>query len=87
MGEICRRIEVSERSYCRWRREDGDLYVDQARRLKDPARENTVTTTLSGHAAPSDTGCQESNLADGTNREGRSVAGNPISEFRQNKNL
>ena len=34
VGEICRRIGVSEQSYYRWRREYGGLKVDQARRLK-----------------------------------------------------
>jgi len=33
IGEICRRIGVSEQSYYRWRREYGGLKVDQARRL------------------------------------------------------
>jgi putative transposase len=40
VGEICRRIGVSEQSYYRWRREYGGLKVDQARRLKDLEREN-----------------------------------------------
>ena len=41
VGEICRRIGVSEQSYYRWRREYGGLKVDQARRLKDLEQENT----------------------------------------------
>ena len=41
VGEICRRIGVSEQSYYRWRREYGGLKVDQARRLKELERENT----------------------------------------------
>jgi transposase-like protein len=40
VGEICRRIGVSEKSYYRWRREYGGLKVDQARRLKDLEQEN-----------------------------------------------
>jgi len=40
VGEICRRIGVSEQSYYRWRREYGGLKMDQARRLKDLEREN-----------------------------------------------
>ena len=40
VGEICRRIGVSEQSYYRWRREYGGLKVDQARRLKDLEQEN-----------------------------------------------
>ena len=34
VGEICRRIGVSEQSYYRWRREYGGLKVDQVRRLR-----------------------------------------------------
>ena len=41
VGEICRRIGVSEQSYYRWRREYGGLKVDQARRLKELEHENT----------------------------------------------
>jgi transposase-like protein len=40
VGEICRRIGVSEQSYYRWRREYRGLKVDQARRLKDLEQEN-----------------------------------------------
>ena len=35
VGEVCRRIGVSEQSYYRWRKEYGGLKVNQARRLKD----------------------------------------------------
>lgn len=41
VGEICRRIGVSEQSDYRWRREYGGLKVDQARRLKELEQENT----------------------------------------------
>ena len=40
VGEVCRRIGVSEQSYCRWRKEYGGLKVEQARRLKDLEQEN-----------------------------------------------
>jgi len=40
VGEICRRIGISEQSYYRWRREYGGLKVDQARRLKELEAEN-----------------------------------------------
>ena len=40
VGEICRRIGVSEQSYYHWRREYGGLKVDQARRLKELEQEN-----------------------------------------------
>jgi putative transposase len=40
VGEVCRRIGISEQSYYRWRKEDGGLKVGQARRLKDLEAEN-----------------------------------------------
>ncbi len=40
VGEISRRIGVSEQSYYRWRREYGGLKIDQARRLKVLEQEN-----------------------------------------------
>ena len=40
VGEVFRRIGVSEQSYYRWRKEHGGLKVGQARRLKDFEAEN-----------------------------------------------
>jgi putative transposase len=40
VGEVCRRIGVSEQSYYRWRKEYGGLKLGQARRLKDLEAEN-----------------------------------------------
>jgi len=40
VGEVFRRISVSEQSYYRWRKEYGGLKVGQARRLKDLEAEN-----------------------------------------------
>ena len=40
VGEICRKLAVSEHTYYRWRKEYGGLKVDQAKRLKDLEREN-----------------------------------------------
>ncbi|MDP7168174.1 MAG: transposase [Nitrospinota bacterium] len=36
----CKRIEVSEQTYYRWRKEWGGLRLDQARRFKELEREN-----------------------------------------------
>ena len=44
VGQICRRLGISEQSYYRWRRENGGMKVSQARRLKDLERENIITT-------------------------------------------
>ena len=40
VGKVCRVLCVSEKSYYRWRREYGGLKIDQAKRLKDLAKEN-----------------------------------------------
>ena len=40
VGEVCRRIGVSEQSYYRWRKEYGGLKFEQARRLKVLEQEN-----------------------------------------------
>jgi len=37
----CRDTEISDQSYSRWRKEYGDLDLDQARRMKDLEKENT----------------------------------------------
>ena len=41
VGQICRKLEISEHTYYRWRKEYGGLEVDQARRLNEFERENT----------------------------------------------
>jgi putative transposase len=40
VGEMCRRLSVSEQTYYRWRKGYGGLKTDQARRMKDLEREN-----------------------------------------------
>ena len=40
VGQVCRKLEVSEHTYYRWRKEYGGLKVDQARRLKELEQEN-----------------------------------------------
>lgn len=40
-AQICKRLGIAEQTDCRWRRECGDLSVDQARRLKELEGENT----------------------------------------------
>jgi transposase-like protein len=41
VAQACRKIEVTEQTYYRWRKEYGGMRVDQARRLKDLELENT----------------------------------------------
>ena len=38
--QICKKIGVVEQTYYRWRKEYGNLSVDQARRLKEVEKEN-----------------------------------------------
>jgi putative transposase len=40
VGEVCRRIGVTEVTYYRWRKEYGGMRVEQARRLKELEVEN-----------------------------------------------
>jgi putative transposase len=40
VGAVSRKLEVTEQTYYRWRREYGGMQVEQARRLKELDREN-----------------------------------------------
>ncbi len=40
VAEACRKLEVSEQTYYRWRKEYGGMRVEQARRLKALEKEN-----------------------------------------------
>ena len=40
IGQVCRKIGVTEQTYYRWRRDYGSLSVDQAKRLKEMEKEN-----------------------------------------------
>ena len=40
MGQVCKRIAVTEQTYYRWRKEYGGLRLDQAKRLKVLEKEN-----------------------------------------------
>lgn len=41
VGEASKRIEVTEQTYYRWRREYGGMRVDQARRLRELEKKNS----------------------------------------------
>ncbi len=41
IGEVSRKLSISEQTYYRWRKDYGSMRVDQARRLKDLEKENT----------------------------------------------
>jgi transposase-like protein len=40
VAEVCRKIEVTDQTFFRWRKEYGGMRVDQARRLKGLEEEN-----------------------------------------------
>ncbi len=40
VGAVSRKLEVTEQTYYRWRKEYGGMQVEQARRLKDLEGEN-----------------------------------------------
>ena len=40
IGQVCRKIGITEQTYYRWRKEYGSLSVDQAKRLKEVEKEN-----------------------------------------------
>jgi transposase-like protein len=40
IGEVSRKLSISEQTYYRWRKEYGGMRVDQAKRLKELEKEN-----------------------------------------------
>ena len=46
VGEICRRLGVSEVSFYRWRKKFGSLGVTELRELRQPRNENTKLKQL-----------------------------------------
>jgi len=40
VGEVSRKLGITEQTYYRWRREYGGMRLDQARRLNDLEKEN-----------------------------------------------
>jgi transposase-like protein len=40
IGQVCKKIGITEQTYYRWRREYGGVQVKQAKRLKDLEKEN-----------------------------------------------
>lgn len=40
VAEVCRSLGVTEQTYYRWRKEYGELRIDQAKRLKQFEQEN-----------------------------------------------
>ena len=40
VGQVCKKLGVTEQTYYRWRKEYGGLRMDQAKRLKELEKEN-----------------------------------------------
>jgi len=40
VGQVCKKLEIAEQTYYRWRAEYGGMRVDQAKRLKELESEN-----------------------------------------------
>jgi transposase-like protein len=38
--DVCKRLEITDQTYYRWRKEYGGLQMDQAKRLKELEKEN-----------------------------------------------
>ena len=45
-ADVCRELQVSEQTYCRWRNQFGGMNADDAKRLKDLERENATLKRL-----------------------------------------
>ena len=41
IAEVCRKIEIHDQTYYRWRKEFGGVRTDQAKRLKELEKENS----------------------------------------------
>ena len=48
IGQVCRKIGVTEQTYYRGRRDYGSLSVDQAKRLKEVEKENGYNESFNG---------------------------------------
>ncbi len=40
VGQVCKKLQIAEQTYYRWRAEYGGMRVDQAKRLKELEAEN-----------------------------------------------
>ena len=46
VGEACKKIEVTEQTYYRWRKQYGGMQVEQAKQLKELQKENAQLKRL-----------------------------------------
>jgi putative transposase len=52
IGQIVKRMGITEQTYYRWRKEYGGLQTDQAKRLKELEKENARLKTLAARGVP-----------------------------------
>ena len=50
VASVCRKLNITEATYYRWRKEYGSLRIDQAKRLKVIEKENTQLKRLLAEA-------------------------------------
>ena len=41
IAQVCRKLAITEQTYCRWRKEYGGVRTDQAKRLKELEKEKS----------------------------------------------
>ena len=46
VSDVCKRLEVTEQTYYRWRKEYGGMKTEQAKRLKELEKENAQLKKL-----------------------------------------
>ena len=46
VADVCKRLEVTEQTYYRWRKEYGGMKTEQAKRLKELEKENAQLKKL-----------------------------------------
>ena len=51
VGEVARKLNVTEQTYYRWRKEYGGMQTAQIKRLKDVERENGLLRVSSNHGS------------------------------------
>lgn len=73
VADVCRELQVSEQTYYRWRNQFGGMKVDDAKRLKDLARENATLKRLLAEAELEKAALKE--IARGNSEPGASTGG------------
>ncbi len=49
LSAVCKKLEVTEQTYYRWRREYGGLQMDHAKRLRELEKENARMKRIIAH--------------------------------------